>query len=64
MSERIARLNGAARAEKHDCGNEQVFHDGLVVRVDNGFDAIRHHLHFDVSGYRGDFGRVTDETDG
>jgi hypothetical protein len=31
MSERIAGLNGAARAEKNDCDDEQVFHDGLVV---------------------------------
>ena len=43
MSERIGRLNGATRAEKHDCDDEQVFHDGLLVVVtqkDDGFDAL------------------------
>jgi len=47
MSERIGRLNGATRAEKHDCDDEQVFHDGLLVVViqkDDGFDAVWHRL--------------------
>ena len=38
MSERIGRLNGATRAEKHDCDDEQVFHDGLLVVVTQNDD--------------------------
>jgi hypothetical protein len=63
MSERIAGLNGAARAEKHDCDDEQVFHDDLVVVVDESFDAMWHRLHCGAGGYRADFARVTVETD-
>ena len=58
MSERIARLNSAARAEKHDCDDGQVFHDGLLVvmtQMDDGFDALRHHLHCGASACRADF---------
>jgi hypothetical protein len=63
MSKRIGGLNGAARAEKHDCGDEQVFHDDLVVVVDEIFDAMWHRLHCGAGGYRADFARVTVETD-
>jgi len=45
MRERIAGLNGTARAEKHDCNDEQVFHDDLLVVVTLGFDAKRQRLH-------------------
>jgi hypothetical protein len=58
MSERIAGLNGTARAEKHDCADEQVFHDGLLVVVtqkDDGFDALRHGTDYGASAYRADF---------
>src|SRR5207302_6212371 len=58
MSERIGRLNGATRAEKHDCDDEQVFHDGLLVVVtqkDDGFDALRHPLYHGASACRADF---------
>jgi len=59
MSERIGErgLNGTARAEKHDCADEQVFHDGLLVVVtqkNDGFDALRHHRHCDASAYPAD----------
>jgi hypothetical protein len=63
MSERIAGLNSATRAEKDDRGDEQAFHDGLVVVVDEGFDAMWHRLHCGAGGYRADFARVTVETD-
>jgi hypothetical protein len=59
MSERIARLNGAARAEKHDCDDEQVFHDGLLVVVtqkDDGFDAVWHRKHCGATACGADFG--------
>jgi hypothetical protein len=58
MSERITRLNSATRAEKHDCDDEQVFHDGLLVVVtqkDDGFDALWHRMHFGASACRADF---------
>jgi len=58
MSERIGRLNGATRAEKHDCDDEQVFHDGLLVVVtqkDDGFDALWHPLYHGASACRADF---------
>jgi len=60
MSERIGErgLNGTARAEKHDCADEQVFHDGLQVVVtqrNDGFGALRHHPHCDASAYPADF---------
>jgi len=58
VSERIAGLNGTTRAEKHDCADEQVFHDGLLVVVtqkDDGFDALRHRPHCGASASPDDF---------